>query len=73
MACKDSCCRNKTINVLSKHEELILNLIEQIEDPAIKAQRLSEFHKALVKEPSKPELVRGHAPGPFYECWAKPT
>ena len=56
MACKDSCCRNKTINVLSKHEELILNLIEQIDDPIIKAQRLSEFHKALVKEPSKLEL-----------------
>ena len=37
MACKDSCCRNKTINVLSKHEELILDLIEQIEDPIIKA------------------------------------
>ena len=56
MACKDSCCRNKTINVLSKHEELILDLIEQIEDPVIKAQRLSEFHKTLVKEPSKPDL-----------------
>ena len=53
MACKDSCCRNKTINVLSKHEELILDLIEQIEDPT---QRLSEFHKILVKEPSKPKL-----------------
>ena len=56
MACKDGCCRNKTINVLSKHEELILDLIEQIEDPVIKAQRLSEFHKTLVKETSKPEL-----------------
>ena len=56
MACRDSCCRNKTINVLSKHEELILDLIEQIEDPVIKAQRFSEFHKTLVKEPSKPEL-----------------
>ena len=56
MACKDSCYRNKTINVLSKHEELILDLIEQIEDSVIKAQRLSEFHKTLVKEPSKPEL-----------------
>ena len=56
MAYKDSCCRNKTINVLSKHEELILDLIEQIEDPVIKAQRLSEFHKTLVKEPSKPKL-----------------
>ena len=56
MACKDSCCRNKTINVLSKHEELILDLIEQIEDPIIKAQRLSDFHKTLVKESNKPEL-----------------
>ena len=56
MACKDSCCRNKTINVLSKHEELILDFIEQIEDPVIKAQRLSGFHKTLVKEPSKPKL-----------------
>ena len=56
MACKDSCCKNKTINVLSKYEELILDLIEQIEDPVIKAQRLSEFHKTLVKETSKPEL-----------------
>ena len=56
MACKDSCCRNKIINVLSKHEELILDLIEQIKDPIRKAQRLSDFHKTLVKEPSKPEL-----------------
>ena len=37
IACKDSCCRNKTINVLSKQEELILDLIEQIEDPVVKA------------------------------------
>ena len=53
--CKDSCCRNKTINVLSKQEELLLDLIEQIEDPVIKAQRLSDFHKTLVRETSKPE------------------
>ena len=57
MACKDSFCRNKTINVLSKHEELILDLIEQIEDPVIKAQWLSEFHKTLVKETSKPKKI----------------
>ena len=28
LACKDSCCRNKTIHVLSKQEELLLDLIE---------------------------------------------
>ena len=55
IACKDSCCRNKTINVLSKQEELLLDLIEQIEDPVIKAQRLSDFHKTLVREASKPK------------------
>ncbi|KAK9989627.1 hypothetical protein SO802_029866 [Lithocarpus litseifolius] len=62
LACRDSCCRNKTINVLSKQvsvlskqEELLLDLIEQIEDPAVKAQKLSAFHATLVRETSKPE------------------
>ena len=61
MACKDSCCRNKTINVLSKKEELILDPIEQIEDPVVKAQKLSKFHETLVRETSKPE-PRIHEP-----------
>ena len=52
LACQDSCCRNKTVHVLSKQEELLLDLIEQIKDPEEKAQRLSEFHKTLVKETS---------------------
>ena len=56
MACKNSCCRNKTINVLSKQEELILDLIEQIEDLVVKAQKLSKFHETLVRETDKPEL-----------------
>ena len=56
MACKNSCCRNKTINVLSKQEELILDLIEQIEDLVVKAQKLSKFHETLVRESDKPEL-----------------
>ena len=55
MTCKDSCCRNKSINVLSKQEELILDLIEQIDDPIIKAQKLNKFHETLVRETSKPE------------------
>ncbi|KAK9999425.1 hypothetical protein SO802_019028 [Lithocarpus litseifolius] len=62
LACKDSCCRNKTINVLnkqisvlSKQEELLLDLIEQIEDPVVKAQKLSIFHGTLIREISKPE------------------
>ena len=52
--CKDGCCRNKAINVLNKQEELLLDLIEAIEDPIIKAQKLTLFHQALVKETSKP-------------------
>ena len=52
LACQDSCCRNKTVHVLSKQEELLLDLIEQIKDPEEKAQRLSEFHKTVVKETS---------------------
>ena len=56
--CTDSCCRNNTIKVLSKQEELLLDLIEQIKDPEEKSQKLSEFHKTLVKEAStsKPRL-----------------
>ena len=41
--------------MLSKQEELILDLIEQIEDPVVKAQKLSKFHETLVRETSKPE------------------
>ena len=54
----DSLCRNKTINVLSKQEELLLDLTEQIKDPVEKAQRLSKFHKTLIKEAStsKPRI-----------------
>ena len=55
IACKDSCCMSKTIDVLSKQEELILDLIEQIEDPVIKAQKLSKFQETLVKETGKPK------------------
>ncbi|KAK9997030.1 hypothetical protein SO802_021716 [Lithocarpus litseifolius] len=67
-ACKDSCCRNKTINVLSKQvsvlskqEELLLDLIEQIEDLVVKAQKLNAFHATLVRETSKLE-PRFHEP-----------
>ena len=54
----DSCCKNNTIEVLSKQEELLLDLIEQIKDPEEKVQRLSEFHRTLVKEAStsKPRI-----------------
>ena len=41
--------------MLSKQEELILDLIEQIEDPVVKAQKLSKFYITLVRETSKPE------------------
>ena len=36
--------------------ELLLDLIEAIEDPSIKAQKLTLFHQALVKETSKPPI-----------------
>ena len=42
--------------MLNKQEELLLDLIETIEDPIIKAQKLTLFHQALVKETSKPAL-----------------
>ena len=45
----------KIVVVLSKQEELILDLIEQIEDPVVKAQKLSKFHETLVRETSKPK------------------
>ena len=56
--CTDSCCRNNTIEVLSKQEELLLDLIEQIKDPEEKSRRLSDFHRTLVKEncTSRPRL-----------------
>ena len=56
--CTNSCCRNNTIEVLSKQEELLLDLIEQIKDLEEKSQRLSDFHKTLVKEAStsKPRI-----------------
>ena len=55
LACKDSCCRIKTISGLSKQEKLILDLTEQIEDPVVKAQKLSKFHETLVRETSEPK------------------
>ena len=39
MPCTNSCCKNNTIDVLSKQEELLLDLIEQIKDPEEKVQR----------------------------------
>ncbi|KAL0004515.1 hypothetical protein SO802_012076 [Lithocarpus litseifolius] len=47
--------QKKEVKVLSKQEELLLDLIEQIEDPIVKAQRLSSFHATLVKEHIKSE------------------
>ena len=41
---------------VSPHYELLLDLIEAIEDPGMKAQKLTLFHQALVKETSKPSI-----------------
>ncbi|KAL0013746.1 hypothetical protein SO802_000815 [Lithocarpus litseifolius] len=49
LACRDSCCRNKTINVLSKQvsilskQDKLLGLTKQIEDPT---EELIHFNKA---------------------------
>lgn len=44
-----SCCQNKVINVLSKQEELLLDLIEKVEDPIVK-EYLNKLQNVLVKE-----------------------
>ena len=56
--------RNKHKRVIWKKKKSILVIfrldiyiyIKQIEDQVIKAQRLSKFHKTLVRETCKPEL-----------------
>ncbi|KAK9994246.1 hypothetical protein SO802_023949 [Lithocarpus litseifolius] len=53
LACGDSCCKNKSISTLNRKEESILDLIKQIEDPIIKAQKLAQFNK--VKTQFKPK------------------
>ena len=53
LGCKDSFCQNKAINVLSKQEELLLDLIEKVEDPIVKAQYLSKLQNVLVREPKE--------------------
>ena len=42
-------------SVSKKNFFQILDLIEEIEDPVVKAQKLSAFHGTLVRETSKPE------------------
>ncbi|KAK9994723.1 hypothetical protein SO802_024426 [Lithocarpus litseifolius] len=56
LACKSSCCRN--LNTLSKKES-ILNLIEQIEDPIIKAQKLAQFNKSSLNQRPEP-LIKAY-------------
>ncbi|KAL0009424.1 hypothetical protein SO802_010926 [Lithocarpus litseifolius] len=51
LACKDNFCRNKSLSTLSKKEESIINLIEHIADPLIKAHKLAQFDK--IKSQSK--------------------
>ncbi|KAL0015697.1 hypothetical protein SO802_002766 [Lithocarpus litseifolius] len=48
LACRDSCCRNKTINtlsVLSKKDKLLVDLVEQIDDPVVKTQKLIQTNR----------------------------
>ena len=48
--------KKKSILVIFRLDIYIYIYIKQIEDQVIKAQRLSKFHKTLVRETYKPEL-----------------
>ena len=48
--------KKKSILVIFRLDIYIYIYIKQIEDQVIKAQRLSKFHKTLVRETCKPEL-----------------
>ncbi|KAG2682794.1 hypothetical protein I3760_10G001400 [Carya illinoinensis] len=59
----DSCCKpiEKTINVLSKGEEqenLLLTMISQIQDPALKQEYLLKLKKTLTHPASEPPKQR---------------
>ena len=62
IGCKDSCCKNNFVNVLSQQEELLLTLIEQVEDVVVKAQYLSKFQKTLVRETKETKSKHSEPP-----------
>ena len=54
IGCRDSCCNVvKTVNALTKNEEdekLIIQLINQIQNPKLEKEYLDKFKKNLMKE-----------------------
>ena len=62
IGCKYNCCKNKSVNVISQQEELLLTLIDKVEDPVVKAQYLSKFQSTLVKETKETKPKRLEPP-----------
>ncbi|KAK9983912.1 hypothetical protein SO802_033437 [Lithocarpus litseifolius] len=60
LGCRDSCCNTiKIINTLTKHKEnenLLINLINQIQNPELQKDYLDQFKKNLTKDENSKKL-----------------
>ena len=61
IGCRDSCCNViKFVNVLTKSEEnesLIIQLINQIQNPELQKEYLDKFKKNLIKDETSKKLI----------------
>ena len=61
IGCRDSCCNFiKSVNTLTKSEEdekLIIQLINQIQNPELKKEYLEKFKKNLIKDETGKKLM----------------
>lgn len=56
----DNCCNTKTINVLTKQEELLIDLISKVENPELKSEHLKRLKKVI----SEGEIKHEKTPPP---------
>ena len=60
IGCRDSCCNViKSVNILTKSEEdekLIIQLINQIQNPELQKEYLDKFKKNLIKDETGKKL-----------------